>query len=423
MKLDLPPWSETMTLRRLPTRLGRHMLVGARVLQQRRGMDAGLGGEGGGADIGRLTVRRAVEQLVEARASMGELPAAASPSIADLEAVGDSAVFSISVGISVTRLALPQRSPMPFSVPWIWRTPASTAASELATACPVSLWAWMPRWSPGTTSAITAPTMARDLVRHACRHWCRRARPSARRPHRPSWHRRAHSRDWPCSRRRNARSRRSASLPAAIGGLDAVADGRRGFPRCVQPSATRDVIVPALGDEADGVGLRPAGARRGRDRWRPRRRRAWSCRRRRSGARCVALLGEEARCRSDWRRDSRPRHSRGRNRPSMVGDGDLVLDRKIDARRLLRRRAACRVEEIEGCSRFWTPGRFCDFRQTCPSRRDELIENDRAPRKACPAPSIRWNSCLRPGLVQRPGILRRARHVVAAMHDDAGNAA
>ena len=32
------------------------------------------------------------------------------------------------------RLALPQRSPMPLSVPWIWRQPARTAASELATA-------------------------------------------------------------------------------------------------------------------------------------------------------------------------------------------------------------------------------------------------------------------------------------------------
>ena len=29
---------------------------------------------------------------------------------------------------------------------------------------------------------------------------------------------------------------------------------------------------------------------------------------------------------------------------------------------------------------------------------------------------------LRPGLVQRPGEARRARHVVAAVHDDAGNA-
>ena len=52
--------------------------------------------------------------------------------------------FSFKVGISEQRLALPQRSPSPFSVPWICRAPARTAASELATACSVSLWAWMP---------------------------------------------------------------------------------------------------------------------------------------------------------------------------------------------------------------------------------------------------------------------------------------
>ena len=32
------------------------------------------------------------------------------------------------------RLALPQRSPRPLSVPWIWRAPARTAANETATA-------------------------------------------------------------------------------------------------------------------------------------------------------------------------------------------------------------------------------------------------------------------------------------------------
>ena len=34
-------------------------------------------------------------------------------------------------------------------MPWICRAPARTAASEFATACSVSLWAWMPTWSPG----------------------------------------------------------------------------------------------------------------------------------------------------------------------------------------------------------------------------------------------------------------------------------
>ncbi len=49
------------------------------------------------------------------------------------------------VGISEIKLALPQRSPSPFSAPWMWRTPARTAANELATAFSVSVWAWMPR--------------------------------------------------------------------------------------------------------------------------------------------------------------------------------------------------------------------------------------------------------------------------------------
>ncbi len=50
-------------------RFRRHVLVGRRLLGQRRGMDAGLGGEGRQPDIGRLRVRRAVEQFVESCAT------------------------------------------------------------------------------------------------------------------------------------------------------------------------------------------------------------------------------------------------------------------------------------------------------------------------------------------------------------------
>ena len=70
--------------------------------------------------------------------------------------------FKSSVGMMEIRLALPQRSPMPFSVPWIWRTPASTAASELATAWPVSSCAWMPNLSPRMPEVITASTILRS---------------------------------------------------------------------------------------------------------------------------------------------------------------------------------------------------------------------------------------------------------------------
>ena len=81
--------------------------------------------------------------------------------------------FSFRVGISEQRLALPQRSPRPFSVPWICRAPARTAASELATACSVSLWAWMPTWSPGmcfvtsVTMLSTSCGMVPPLVSHS----------------------------------------------------------------------------------------------------------------------------------------------------------------------------------------------------------------------------------------------------------------
>ncbi len=63
-------------------------------------------------------------------------------------------VFSAKLGISETRLALPQRSPSPFSVPWSWRAPARSAARLLATAFSVSLW------------RVDADLAARDLRDH-----------------------------------------------------------------------------------------------------------------------------------------------------------------------------------------------------------------------------------------------------------------
>ena len=53
-------------------RLGRDVLVGRGILHDRGGMDAGLGGEGALADIGRVAVRRAVEHLVERARDVGE---------------------------------------------------------------------------------------------------------------------------------------------------------------------------------------------------------------------------------------------------------------------------------------------------------------------------------------------------------------
>ena len=51
-------------------------------------------------------------------------------------------------------------------MPCTWRAPARTAASVLATAFSVSLWAWMPSWSGGIRRA-TCSTVRRDLVRQA----------------------------------------------------------------------------------------------------------------------------------------------------------------------------------------------------------------------------------------------------------------
>jgi hypothetical protein len=67
---------------------------------------------------------------------------------------------------------LPVRSPYPLSVPWTWTAPASTAASEFATAQPVSLWQWMPSGADDasrtawTTSASSAGSMP-PLVSHS----------------------------------------------------------------------------------------------------------------------------------------------------------------------------------------------------------------------------------------------------------------
>ena len=49
-------------------------------------------------------------------------------------------IFNCKLGMTVVRLVLPVRSPRPFSVPCTWRAPLCTAASEFATAQPVSSW-------------------------------------------------------------------------------------------------------------------------------------------------------------------------------------------------------------------------------------------------------------------------------------------
>ena len=149
MRLERPAWSETIHATPVPHRLRAYVFIGLRRLQDRRGMDAGLGREGGGADVGRLgdqgpgsTARR--------RRARRESASKALPAEMPVSNFSANADFRSSVGMIEVRSALPQRSPMPFSVPWICRAPARTAASELATAFPVSLCAWMPIRSFGS---------------------------------------------------------------------------------------------------------------------------------------------------------------------------------------------------------------------------------------------------------------------------------
>ena len=87
-RLDFPAWSETSSLRLLPTSAGVDVLVGLRRLQDRRGMDAGLGRERAVADVGRMAVGRAVENLVERARDMGEAGELVVGN-ADLETLGE----------------------------------------------------------------------------------------------------------------------------------------------------------------------------------------------------------------------------------------------------------------------------------------------------------------------------------------------
>ena len=67
----------------------------------------------------------------------------------------DQPYLSCRFAIRVMMLALPVRSPWPFTVPWMCITPASTAAMVFATAQPVSLWQWTPRSTPIAPAAVT----------------------------------------------------------------------------------------------------------------------------------------------------------------------------------------------------------------------------------------------------------------------------
>ena len=313
------------------------MLVGRRILDHRRGVDAGLGGEGRGADIGRVAVGRAVEDLVEHARHAGQGRQLLGGD-ADLEALG------------IVRLEQQRRD----------QRDQIGVAAALAEAVQRALdlaHAGAHRGQRvgdgllGVVVGVDAEPIARDRRPRprrrcarpraaACRHWCRRARSSARRPHGPPGRRPAHSRDWPCSRRRNARSRAAPRGPRAR----AVATlSRIAVEILVERDAERqpDLVVPALGDEADRIGL---GVEQGGD--------AGIVGGRAAGPLGHAEGGEAAprrprssaknACRAGWRRDSRPRHSRRRDRRA-CGRPPACRAARSRRRSSARRRAAsCR---------------------------------------------------------------------------------
>ncbi len=60
---------------------------------------------------------------------------------------------------------MPVRSPYPLMQPWTWVAPASMAASEFATAQPLSLCAWIPTRTPvvSMTSCTTSETQSGSI--------------------------------------------------------------------------------------------------------------------------------------------------------------------------------------------------------------------------------------------------------------------
>ncbi len=64
--------------------------------------------------------------------------------LASMPVQNGSTSLRVLIAITISSsAALPARSPMPLMVHSIWRAPAFTPASELATAMPRSLWQWV----------------------------------------------------------------------------------------------------------------------------------------------------------------------------------------------------------------------------------------------------------------------------------------
>ncbi len=91
------------------------------------------------------------------RLSSSSTKCAVSVSLASCSGASSRApIFSCRSATIVTRFALPVRSPMPLTVPWICVAPDSTAVSVFATAQPESSWQWIPRSASGRASRTIA---------------------------------------------------------------------------------------------------------------------------------------------------------------------------------------------------------------------------------------------------------------------------
>ena len=327
----------------LPTPLRVHVLVEVRVDLDRAGVQPGLVRE-------RADARRTAG-ATRAGSWSPRRPRARSGSASRSRPSGSTGRPSLSSRLATTetRSALPVRSPYPLRVPCTWVAPASTAASVLATAQPVSLWQWMPTRTPVVAS--TSSHDVADPARAACRRWCRRARPPRRPRRTPSAAPRARSRGWRGSRRRSARRRGTPAAPRRAGARRCRGPSR-GSPRawCAARArrAGRATSRPASPPRRRcRAARRPAGRRRPRRRpagWR-RRPRACACRRSsssRGAAEELGVLGVGARPAALDVADAEPVEL-ARDR-QLVGDGEVQP-------LLLRAVAQRRVVDVEGLRR------------------------------------------------------------------------
>ncbi len=142
----------------LPTSRRIDVLVGERVLPHRRDVQPALVGEGALTDV-RLALPRLAGWRARRRSARAPSAAGAAP-----RRRSGSRASAASSAMIDTRLALPQRSPKPLIVPCTCTAPASTAASEFATASSQSLWQWMPSGSSTAAAAarVASATTARQ---------------------------------------------------------------------------------------------------------------------------------------------------------------------------------------------------------------------------------------------------------------------